>query len=39
VLALELLGGLALAVGSVTLAALLPAYRISHQDPASAMRE
>lgn len=39
VLALELLGGLALALGSVTLAALLPAYRISHQDPASAMRE
>jgi putative ABC transport system permease protein len=38
-LALELLGGLALALGSVTLAALLPAYRISHQDPASAMRE
>ena len=32
-------GGLALALGSVTLAALLPAYRISRQDPAMAMRE
>jgi putative ABC transport system permease protein len=32
-------GGLALALGSVTLAALLPAYRISRQDPAVAMRE
>ena len=33
------LGGLALALAGVTLAALLPAYRISHQDPALAMRE
>jgi putative ABC transport system permease protein len=32
-------GGLALALGSVTLAALFPAYRISRQDPAVAMRE
>ena len=32
-------GGLVIALGSVTLAALLPAYRISHQDPAIAMRE
>ena len=32
-------GGLAIAVASVTLAALLPAYRISRQDPAMAMRE
>jgi putative ABC transport system permease protein len=31
--------GLGLALLSVTLAALLPAYRISHQDPATAMRE
>jgi putative ABC transport system permease protein len=32
-------GGLAVALAGVTLAALLPAYRISHQDPALAMRE
>ncbi len=32
-------GGLGLALISVTLAALLPAYRISHQEPALAMRE
>lgn len=31
--------GLGLALISVTLAALLPAYRISHQEPADAMRE
>jgi ABC-type lipoprotein release transport system permease subunit len=28
-----------LALASVTLAAMLPAYRISRQDPATAMRE
>ena len=32
-------GGLVVALLSVTLAALLPAYRISRQDPAVAMRE
>jgi putative ABC transport system permease protein len=32
-------GGLAVALVSVALAALLPAYRISRQDPAVAMRE
>ena len=32
-------GGLGLALISVTLAALVPAYRISHQEPATAMRE
>ena len=31
--------GLLLALLSVTLAALIPAYRISHEDPAAAMRE
>lgn len=31
--------GLGLALVSVTLAALIPAYRISHEDPAVAMRE
>ena len=31
--------GLLLALFSVTLAALIPAYRISHEDPAIAMRE
>lgn len=31
--------GLGLALLSVTLAALIPAYRISHEDPAVAMRE
>jgi putative ABC transport system permease protein len=38
-LALHVLGGIVLALVSVTLAALLPAYRISRQDPAVAMRE
>ena len=38
-LLVQILGGLALALVSVTLAALIPAYRISHQDPANAMRE
>lgn len=32
-------GGLLLALGSVTVAALLPAYRVSFQEPADAMRE
>jgi putative ABC transport system permease protein len=32
-------GGLGLALLSVTLAAFVPAYRISHQEPAAAMRE
>lgn len=32
-------GGLVVALVSVTTAALVPAYRISHQDPALAMRE
>jgi putative ABC transport system permease protein len=35
----QVMGGLAMALGSVTVAAMVPAYRISHQDPASAMRE
>jgi len=35
----QLAGGLALALVSVLLAAMLPAYRISHMDPANAMRE
>lgn len=35
----QIIGGLALTLLSVTLAALIPAYRISHQDPAIAMRE
>jgi putative ABC transport system permease protein len=39
ILMVQVAGGLALALGSVTVAALIPAYRISHQDPASAMRE
>jgi putative ABC transport system permease protein len=38
-LLLLVVGGLCWSVLSVTLAALLPAYRISHQDPSSAMRE
>ena len=38
-LAVQVVVGLALALGSVTVAAMLPAYRISHQDPADAMRE
>ena len=33
------MGGLLLALFSVNLAALLPAYKISRQDPAIAMRE
>ncbi len=32
-------GGLAVALGGVTLAAFIPAYRVSRQDPALAMRE
>jgi putative ABC transport system permease protein len=35
----QVAGGLSVALGSVTVAAMLPAYRISHQDPAAAMRE
>jgi ABC-type lipoprotein release transport system permease subunit len=35
----QVIGGLLLALQSMTFAALLPAYRISHQDPAVAMRE
>jgi putative ABC transport system permease protein len=38
-LLVQVTGGLALALGSVTIAALIPAYRISQQDPANAMRE
>lgn len=38
-LALLVAGGLAVALGGVTLAALLPAVRISRQEPALAMRE
>jgi putative ABC transport system permease protein len=38
-LSLQILGGIVLALASVTLAAMLPAYRISRQDPATAMRE
>ncbi len=38
-LLVQVIGGLLLALVSVTLAALIPAYRISHQDPAVAMRE
>ncbi len=38
-LILEVGVGLGLALISVTLAAMLPAYRISHMDPANAMRE
>ncbi|MFN8597631.1 MAG: FtsX-like permease family protein [Anaerolineae bacterium] len=38
-LLLQIALGLGLALISVTLAALLPAYRISHEDPAVAMRE
>jgi len=39
VLLLLVVGGLGWSLVSVVLAAMLPAYRISHQDPASAMRE
>ena len=35
----QVAGGLVLTLLSVTLAALVPAYRISHQEPATAMRE
>jgi putative ABC transport system permease protein len=38
-LLIQIAGGLFLALLSVNLAALLPAYRISRQDPAIAMRE
>ncbi len=38
-LGLQILAGLGLALVSVTLAAMAPAYRISHMDPANAMRE
>ena len=38
-LAGEVAIGLGVALGSITLAALLPAWRISRQDPAIAMRE
>jgi putative ABC transport system permease protein len=38
-LAGEVAVGLAVALGTITLAALLPAWRISRQDPALAMRE
>jgi putative ABC transport system permease protein len=39
ILLVQVVGGLALALGSVALAAFFPAIRISRQDPASAMRE
>jgi putative ABC transport system permease protein len=35
----QVAGGLGVALASVTVAAMLPAYRISRQDPAAAMRE
>ncbi len=35
----QILGGLLMALVAATLAAMLPAYRISHLDPAIAMRE
>jgi len=38
-LLVQVAGGLAVALGSVTVGAMLPAYRISRQDPANAMRE
>lgn len=38
-LAMQVMGGMGVALGSVAVAAMLPAYRISHQDPAAAMRE
>jgi putative ABC transport system permease protein len=38
-LLVQVTGGMVLALGSVTIAALIPAYRISQQDPANAMRE
>jgi putative ABC transport system permease protein len=38
-LVLAVAGGLGLALVSITAAAMVPAYRISHMDPAAAMRE
>jgi len=38
-LLIEILVGLVLALACVTLAAMIPAYRISHMEPALAMRE
>ena len=38
-LLVQVVAGLAVALLSVTLAALLPAYRISRLDPSIAMRE
>lgn len=38
-LALQIAGGLGLALSSIVLAAFYPAYRVSQQDPAVAMRE
>lgn len=38
-LVLLVAGGLAVALVSITVAAFLPAYRVSRQDPATAMRE
>lgn len=38
-LLLQVLGGLVIALLAVTVAAFLPAWRISHQEPAIAMRE
>jgi putative ABC transport system permease protein len=38
-LAAQIAGGLLLALLTITLAAFIPAYRISRQEPASAMRE
>jgi hypothetical protein len=38
-LAALILGGLACSLLTVMLAAMLPVYRISHEDPAIAMRE
>jgi len=39
VLAVQVAGGLLLALLTITLAAFIPAYRISRQEPAIAMRE
>lgn len=36
---IQVLIGLSLALASITLAALVPAYRISHMEPSAAMRE
>jgi ABC-type lipoprotein release transport system permease subunit len=38
-LLIEISAGLVLALACVTLAAMIPAYRISHLEPALAMRE